>query len=274
MSIVPAKPVVFISYSHKDEPEQRPPEGEIYWLREIQSHLQPAVRRANGTFEIWTDENMAGGADWESDIKAKLAVCDICILLVSRHSLASDYVIDIEVETIRRRRENGEQVQIYPIVLSPFPKSALPVSLEKLNLRPRVDKPLSGFSHHQRTDAISTMVDEIVGMLSKKPTPATPPKADSPKTSVQVDITDLPETAYENLVGREAELKHLDDAWADPAINIISLVAEGGAGKSALVNGRADQPARGQRYRSVEERRRAGRRCRTAIGRGRRRTAA
>ncbi len=46
----------------------------------------------------------------------------------------------------------------------------------------------------------------------------------------------LPETAYERLVGRDAELKRLDDAWADGKTNILSLIAEGGAGKSALVN--------------------------------------
>jgi hypothetical protein len=46
----------------------------------------------------------------------------------------------------------------------------------------------------------------------------------------------LPETAYERLVGRDAELQRLDEAWADAKTNILSLVAEGGAGKSALVN--------------------------------------
>jgi len=51
-----------------------------------------------------------------------------------------------------------------------------------------------------------------------------------------VHITGLPETAYERLVGRDAELKRLDEAWADRKTNILSLVAEGGAGKSALVN--------------------------------------
>jgi TIR domain len=94
------KPVIFISYSHKDEPE-RTPDGDIRWLTEIQGYLVPA---ANGTFELWTDEDIAGGADWEKDIKAKLATCDICILLVSRHSLASKYVIEVEIETILERQ--------------------------------------------------------------------------------------------------------------------------------------------------------------------------
>src|SRR5437870_4147148 len=102
-----AKPVIFISYSHKDEPE-RAPEGDVHWLTELQAYLAPA---ANGTFELWTDEDIDGGADWEKDIKTKLAVCDICILLVSRHSLASKYVMEVEIETIRERQRLGHSVQ-------------------------------------------------------------------------------------------------------------------------------------------------------------------
>ena len=51
-----------------------------------------------------------------------------------------------------------------------------------------------------------------------------------------VHISGLPEVAYERLVGREAELKCLEETWAGHKTNILSLVAEGGAGKSALVN--------------------------------------
>ena len=51
-----------------------------------------------------------------------------------------------------------------------------------------------------------------------------------------IDIAGLPETGYERLVGRDAELQRLDEAWSDGATAILSLIAEGGAGKSALVN--------------------------------------
>src|SRR5262249_41093645 len=51
-----------------------------------------------------------------------------------------------------------------------------------------------------------------------------------------VRISNLPETGYKSLVGRAVELALLDAAWADRDVNILSLVAEGGAGKSALVN--------------------------------------
>ena len=51
-----------------------------------------------------------------------------------------------------------------------------------------------------------------------------------------VATSGLPETGYQRLVGREEELAQLDEAWSDGKTNILSLIAEGGAGKSALVN--------------------------------------
>jgi len=50
-----------------------------------------------------------------------------------------------------------------------------------------------------------------------------------------ISIGRLPITGA-HLFGREVELTRLDQAWADPEINVISLVAWGGVGKSALVN--------------------------------------
>ena len=39
----------------------------------------------------------------------------------------------------------------------------------------------------------------------------------------------------EDLVGREGELARLDAAWADPETNVVTIVAWGGVGKTALV---------------------------------------
>jgi tetratricopeptide (TPR) repeat protein len=51
----------------------------------------------------------------------------------------------------------------------------------------------------------------------------------------KISIARLP-TSGPDLFGRDAELQLLDDAWANPNTNIISLVAWGGVGKTALVN--------------------------------------
>jgi hypothetical protein len=150
MSIVPAQPVVFISYSHKDEPDQPQP-GEVRWLSEIQSYLSPAVKNScPATYELWDDRQIAGGSDWRAEIEAKLAACTICILLLSRHSLDSDFVLKVEVETIQERQRRGEKVRLFPIVLSRFPKSGVPQFLLDLQLRPGLTKPLSGMLGHAR----------------------------------------------------------------------------------------------------------------------------
>jgi hypothetical protein len=226
------KPVIFISYCHKDEPNPAGP-GEDAWLTYVQSFLQPAMKHA--AFEIWTDENIPGGGEWEQHINDKLAKCHICILLVSVHSLNSRYCIDVEIETIRRRQQQQEQVHIYPIMLTPVPRTALE-PIGHLNLKPKDGKPLSTFEKPDRDTAMSAIADEIAAMLGGRPDAIVAPPTEPARQPSFVHITGLPETAYERLVGRDTELKRLDEAWADRNTNILSLVAEGGAGKSALVN--------------------------------------
>ena len=51
----------------------------------------------------------------------------------------------------------------------------------------------------------------------------------------RISIARLPVTSAE-LFGREAELKFLDEAWQSPNRNIVSFVAWGGVGKTALIN--------------------------------------
>src|SRR4051794_30669669 len=107
-----AKPVIFISYSHKDEPD-KPALDEVPWLTFVQSFLAPVVK--TGIFDIWVDQHLHGSDGLDPEIKTKLAECDIFVLLASRHSLASTYVIEIEIATMRERMANNENVRIFPI---------------------------------------------------------------------------------------------------------------------------------------------------------------
>jgi hypothetical protein len=59
---VTAKPVIFISYSHLDEPSPPPPGAET-WLTYVQSFLQPAMKYS--VFDLWTDDDIQGGAKWK-----------------------------------------------------------------------------------------------------------------------------------------------------------------------------------------------------------------
>ena len=233
MSPASTKPVIFISYAHADEPD-KPVEGEVQWLSFVQSFLAPAVK--HGVFELWVDRQMRGGADWDPEIERKLRACDIFVLLVSRFSMASDYIVDREIAIVRERQAKGEDVHFYPLLLTPTPQAGLDKVKDK-NLRPRDAKPLFNFPLNERLQHMSDAADEIAEIANEVVARKSPARsATAPERPAFVHITGLPETAYEHLVGRDDELKRLDDAWADPKTNVLSFVAEGGAGKSALVN--------------------------------------
>ena len=124
-----------------------------------------------------------------------------------------------------------------------MPKAGLELVKDK-NIRPRDAMLFSGFGYHDRCQHMSDAADEIARiadvLAAKKapsaPPPVVPPVASSPSAPSLVHISHLPETGYKTLVGRDAELARLDAAWANREVNVLLLVAEGGAGKSALLN--------------------------------------
>ncbi len=70
-----------------------------------------------------------------------------------------------------------------------------------------------------------------LGKLKKLP----PRERKQGPVAVEVSLAKLPSTSSD-LFGREKGLKMLDDAWEKPETDVVSLVAWGGVGKSALVN--------------------------------------
>jgi hypothetical protein len=117
-----AKPLVFISYAHLDEPENPAP-GEVRWLTFVMGFLRPGVKGRR--YEVWMDRLMPGGADLDPEIEAKIRACDIFVLLVSTNSTGSDYILDKEVPIVRERQRNGEAVHLYPLLLDWSPKRGL-----------------------------------------------------------------------------------------------------------------------------------------------------
>ena len=261
-----AKPLIFISYAHLDEPD--PPE-QPRWLSFVMEFLRPGEKGRK--YEVWMDRLMPGGADWNPEIEARIRSCDIFVLLVSTRSTGSDYIVDNEIPIIRERQRNNDGVYFYPLLLDWTPKAGLEQVNDK-NLRPRDAKPFSSLTPSERSRAMSEAADEIaeVAKAIEERKAAAASKGDqpflvvresagvvgvvgarnvtigrlaragpgesNPQARVTVDLGRLPETGYERLVGREAELARLDQAWSDDNTNILSLIAEGGAGKSALVN--------------------------------------
>ena len=151
------KPVIFISYSHKDEPDH-PRGDEVAWLSFVRDYLQPALK--DGVFDLVVDTDLLGGDDLDREIEARLRACDVFLLLVSAHSMGSDYIRDKEVPFIRKREADHDDVRFYPLLLTPTPKIALNDLKAKI-IRPRNGKPLSSFNYNDRLQEMSDIADEI-----------------------------------------------------------------------------------------------------------------
>ena len=180
---------------------------------------------------------MPGGLKWNPEIERNLRACDIFVLLVSANSMSSNYIIDKEIEIARERQAAADGLHIYPLLIEPTPKAELE-RVHDFNLRPRDAKPLQSYSLADRNQHMSDAANEIAAIAAeiaaRRGGPA--PNKSTARAPAYVHTSGLPETGYEQLVGRDLEMKRLDEAWSDGKTNILSLIAEGGAGKSALVN--------------------------------------
>jgi tetratricopeptide (TPR) repeat protein len=82
------------------------------------------------------------------------------------------------------------------------------------------------YSIYEMNQEIVRKITEALG--ARIPTPASEEK-------FKISTAKLPTTQHA-LFGRDKELKRLDGAWANPHCHVLSLVAFGGVGKTALVN--------------------------------------
>ena len=94
------KPAIFISYSHKDEPE-RTPEGDIHWLTD-----NPGLSCAGCEWHVFLVLDLRGLGKGNQKTSSPLATS--ASFFVSRHSLASKYVIEVQIVAILERQRNGE----------------------------------------------------------------------------------------------------------------------------------------------------------------------
>jgi len=142
------KKKIFISYSHLDEE----------WMKRIAKHL--TVFRLN--FDIWIDENIDPGDEWEKEIKNAIDEADIAILLISTDFLISDFIKNKELPWLGRKQELYN-LRIIPFILKPSNWKEFEF-YEKLDVRPKEksfiefnekngerDKVLVDFSKHIKT---------------------------------------------------------------------------------------------------------------------------
>ncbi len=100
-----SRPVIFISYSHKDED----------WKDRILIHL--GIAQKQELFDVWDDRRIKGGEDWFEAITGAIDAGRIGILLVSANSLTSDFILKDEIPRLLDKRGVGK-LRLYPVIIS------------------------------------------------------------------------------------------------------------------------------------------------------------
>ncbi|MFA4876882.1 MAG: SEFIR domain-containing protein [Methanoregula sp.] len=107
-----------------------------------------------------------------------------------------------------------------------------------------IPTPLQGVTHYRIEDEKNYC--DLYSRLTNQPARIRKPPIGQIKTlllpdgkitplDIKISLAKLPSTSP-ILFGREKDLEHLDAGWTNPKINIITLIAWGGVGKTALIN--------------------------------------
>ena len=211
---------VFISYSHKDE----------VWKDRLVTHL--GVLQQEGLLDLWDDRRIGAGGNWYQKIEEAIARASVAVLLVSADFLTSNFILSKEIPSLLERRDK-EGLRIYPVIIRPCAWKQVKW-LARMNLRPKDGRPIQGGNEFQVETDLTAIAEEIADIIG--PTKEMPKKEGYvPLGPEKISLAKLPSTNPE-LFGRDKELKILDEVWDNTGTNIISFVAWGGVGKTALVN--------------------------------------
>ncbi len=233
------QPLVFISYSHKDEKEKET----------LLSHL--GVLGKAKLIDVWSDDRIGAGGDWKQEIDEAMAQAEVAILLVSANSLTSDFILDEEVPTLLKRRES-EGVTVFPVIAKACAWETVDW-LAKMNVRPKNGRPVWGDAGIHVDEDLATIAKEVAGIVRGAPYTTSVSQPDTflaildamPPEEIPL-VAPLPPGSRMTLspnplfVGREADLRKLAKALkggetvAIGQVQIAAATGLGGIGKTQL----------------------------------------
>ena len=204
---------IFVSYSHRNEDDKD----------RLVTHLKLMERQ--GLVAPWDDRQIAPAEEWEPAIKEHLERAGLIILLISADFLASDYCWGKELKRAMGRHDAGE-AKVVPVFAQPCDWKG--AAFGKLQGVPQDAVPISDFPNPEFgfAEAAKAIRQAVENLRSNPQSPVRDPQS-------SIALSRLPHGA-EKLFGRDEELKRLDDAWADTGTHVVSIVAWGGVGKTAL----------------------------------------
>lgn len=149
------QPVIFISYSHKDEREKD----------KLVSHL--GVLRQEGLLDLWSDDRIGAGGDWEQEISEAMVQARVAILLISANFLTSDFILSKEVPILLKRRKS-EGLTVFPVIAKACAWSEVGW-LTEMNVRPKNDRPIWGAGSRRVDEDLAAIAKEVATIIRTGP---------------------------------------------------------------------------------------------------------
>jgi len=209
---------IFISYSHKDKK----------WKKLLVSHLKVLERQ--DICKVWDDQKIKLGKDWYPEIEEAINKSDTAIMLISKHFLDSDFILDEEIPRILERREKGE-LEVIPIFAEPCAWENVPW-LNGIQGFPPDGKTLLEFGESQSEKVLAELAAKLVDKDKNKSKPTQPNTFSRQKQPLTKVLTPLPPRQVQ-LIGRDEDLKRLETLVkkSDRAVLVNGL---GGIGKTEV----------------------------------------
>jgi tetratricopeptide (TPR) repeat protein len=226
-------PVVFVSYSHRDED----------WKKKLLPQLEQLGRL--GVLNVWDDRQIKAGVDWYARIREVLEKTRCAVCLISENFLNSSFCMDEEIPYLLQRRHR-RRLELFPVLLSDCVWDEHPW-LKRWQILPRDAKPIAT---HFAPDPASVFADVARQVRDYLRTGKGHERPALPGPAPKVDIDRLPQSD-DLLFGRRQELNFLNKAWDDQQLNVVVFKASGGVGKTTLVRCWVDAMAE-DNYRGAE----------------------
>ncbi|MGH8589037.1 MAG: protein kinase [Gammaproteobacteria bacterium] len=142
---------VFICYSHAD----------TKYLKHFELKLRPAV---GDKLSVWSDQKIAAGADWHSEIERQLHAATAALLLVSDSFLSSSYIRTVELPTILERHAK-EGLDVFWVPISWILDKQ--VALSALQAAWPLDQPLISLSKSKRDEAVKKICERVLSAIGQ-----------------------------------------------------------------------------------------------------------
>jgi hypothetical protein len=148
----PSAPVVFISYSHRDQK----------WVDALLEHLKPLKRQR--LLDCWSDAEVKAGDHWRAAIERALNGAVVAVLLVSPAFLASDFIAQNELPPLLQRARGGT-LKIFWVPVSASVYAHTDIEQYQAAHDPR--KPLDSLPKAKRNEAMVKIASDIVQAVDR-----------------------------------------------------------------------------------------------------------